>query len=178
MRKTGLWLRRLAVSAMLLAAALLLPFLTGQIPEIGNMLLPMHLPILLCGLLCGAPYGAAVGLVAPLLRYAIFGMPPLVPKGHAMAVELATYGAVSGILARYLPKRIGYLYLSLGSAMLIGRVAWGGAMLIIMGVRGGSFGLTVFMTEAFTNALPGILLQLILIPVIIHALRRARLDLN
>ena len=38
-------IKNLTLTAMFLAVGLLLPFLTGQIPQIGNMLLPMHMAI-------------------------------------------------------------------------------------------------------------------------------------
>ena len=70
---------KLSLSAMLLALGLVLPFLTGQIPEIGSMLLPMHLPALICGFVCGWQWGIAVGFVMPIMRSLIFGMPPMIP---------------------------------------------------------------------------------------------------
>jgi predicted membrane protein len=82
-------IKSLTLSAMFLAMGLLLPFVTGQIPEIGSMLLPMHIPALLSGVFCGPIWGAAVGLIMPLLRSAIFGMPPIFPTATAMAFELA-----------------------------------------------------------------------------------------
>lgn len=85
----------LVLAAMFLAIGIVLPFFTGQIPQIGRMLLPMHLPVLLCGLICGWQYGGAVGFVLPILRYALFGMPPM-PNGLAMAFELAAYGIIVG----------------------------------------------------------------------------------
>ena len=91
--------KQLVLASMFLALALALPFLTGQIPQIGSMLCPMHIPVLLCGFFCGWPWGAAVGAVAPLLRSLIFGMPPMFPTALCMAFELATYGAVSGYLS-------------------------------------------------------------------------------
>ena len=94
---------------IMLALALVLPFLTGQIPEIGSMLCPMHLPALLCGFMCGWPWGLAVGLISPLLRSVIFGMPPMFPTAVSMAFEMAAYGAVSGLLYRLLPKKKGYI---------------------------------------------------------------------
>ena len=60
--------KNLALSAMFIAIGQVLPFFTGQIPQIGNMLLPMHIPVLLCGLICGWKYGALVGFTTPLLR--------------------------------------------------------------------------------------------------------------
>ena len=103
-------LRQLILAAMFLTLALALPFLTGQIPQVGSALCPMHIPVLLCGFFCGPWYALAVGLVAPLLRFALFGMPPLMPTGIAMCFELATYGFVSGLLYKLLPgKKVDHL---------------------------------------------------------------------
>lgn len=92
--KNYIW--NLVLSAMFMAIGLVLPFFTGQIPQIGRMLLPMHLPVLLCGLICGWQYGGVVGFVLPLLRYVMFGMPPIFPTGLAMAFEMAAYGMIAG----------------------------------------------------------------------------------
>ena len=162
--------QRLVLAALFLSLALVLPFLTGQIPDIGSMLCPMHFPILLAGFLCGPIWGCAVGAAAPLLRSLIFGMPPLFPAAVCMAPELAVYGAVSGVLYLLLPKRLPWCYVALLSAMLAGRVVWGIAMLIALGV--GSFGLPAFLAGAFTGALPGIVLQIVLIPPAVLAARR------
>ncbi len=59
----------LTLAAMFMAIGIVLPFFTGQIPQIGKMLLPMHIPVLLCGLICGWQYGLIVGFVMPFLRY-------------------------------------------------------------------------------------------------------------
>ncbi|MBR0138522.1 MAG: ECF transporter S component [Erysipelotrichaceae bacterium] len=91
MSKNRKSLLKLTIAAMMLALAMLLPFITGQIPQIGNALSPMHIPALLCGFFCGPALGALVGFIAPLLRFALFGMPPIMPMGIAMAFELATY---------------------------------------------------------------------------------------
>ncbi len=77
---------------------IVLPFLTGQIPEIGSMLSPMHIPVLICGIICGWKYGILVGAITPILRSVIFHMPPMYPTAISMAFELATYGFVSGLL--------------------------------------------------------------------------------
>ena len=92
----------LTLAALFLALGLVLPFLTGQIPEIGGMLLPMHIPVLICGFVCGWKYGLVVGFITPLLRMMLFGMPPLA-TAVGMAFELATYGAVTGIVYHKLP---------------------------------------------------------------------------
>lgn len=152
---------------MFLALALVLPFLTGQIPQIGNMLCPMHIPVLLCGFFCGPWYAGIVGLVAPLLRFALFGMPPIFPTGVAMCFELAVYGFVSGLLYRHLPKKPVNVYISLGVAMLAGRVMWGAVRVILYGVGKSEFGWAAFISGAFTTAIPGIILQIVVIPVLV-----------
>lgn len=88
----------LTLAAMFLAVGLLLPFLTGQIKQIGNMLLPMHIPVIMCGLICGWKYGFGVGFVMPLMRSMLFGRPIMYPDAIAMAFELATYGLIVGLL--------------------------------------------------------------------------------
>ena len=166
----------LTLSAMFMAIGLVLPFLTGQIPQIGNMLLPMHIPVLLCGLICGWQYGLAVGLVLPPLRYVLFGMPVLFPTGIAMAFELAAYGFVVGWLYSHSRWQcVISLYRCLIAAMLAGRVVWGVVRVLMLGLGGSSFSWQMFMAGAFLNAIPGIVLQLILIPTIMVALNRTGL---
>lgn len=163
---------RLILAAMFLALALLLPFLTGQNRELGNMLCLMHIPVLLCGFFCGPWYGAAVGLIAPLLRFVLFGMPPIMPTGVAMSVELAFYGFSAGLLYKLLPNKKPYIYVALIGAMLIGRIAWGAAQFALMGLGKTEFGLQAFLTGAFAKAIPGIALQIVLIPIIVMALQK------
>lgn len=166
----------LTLSAMFIAIGLILPFFTGQIPQIGNMLLPMHIPVLLCGLICGWQYGLAVGIVLPPLRYVLFGMPVLFPTGIAMAFELATYGTVIGLAySRSRWQCVISLYRCMILAMLAGRVVWGIMQVLLLGLGGSSFTWQMFMAGAFLNAIPGIVLQLIIIPAIMVALNRTGL---
>lgn len=166
---------RLVYAALCLALAFILPFLTGQIPQIGNAISPMHIAVFLCGFLCGWPLGAVVGFAAPLLRSALFGMPPLFPTAVAMALELAAYGVITGVMYQLLPKKIPYIYLSLVSAMVGGRVVWGLAQLTLLGLQGTTFTFAAFMAGAVTNALPGIILHILLVPLIVIALQKAKL---
>lgn len=168
----------LTYAALCLCMALVLPFATGQIPEIGNMLCPMHLPVLLCGFLCGWQWGLTVGAVAPLLRSLLFTRPPLYPTAIAMTFELAVYGLLAGLLYRMFPKRVGYIYVALVGAMIGGRVVGGLAQLILLSLDGKGYTATVFFTEYVLTAWPGILLQLLLIPLTVSALRRSGLIPN
>lgn len=159
----------ITLSAIFLALAYVFPFLTGQIPEIGSMLCPMHIPVLLCGFICGWKYGLVVGLISPLLRSLTLGMPPLFPTALAMSLELAAYGVASGLIYKLLPKKIVSIYVALSLAMLLGRFVWGLAMFCFLGFSYNKFGLSTFWIGGFVNALPGIIVQLVLIPVIIMA---------
>jgi len=170
--------RRLIASAICLALALVLPFLTGQIQQIGNMLCPMHIPVLLCGLICGWPWGVAVGFIAPLLRFVLFGMPPIYPIGLAMAFELATYGFSAGLSYKILPKKAVYVYAALLCGMIDGRIVWGITRYIMAGLDGGTFPFSAFLAGAVTNAIPGIILHIVLIPPIVLALKKAKLFYN
>lgn len=164
---------KMILSALFLALAYVMPFLTGQIPEIGSMLCPMHIPVLLCGFICGWPWGLAVGFTAPILRSLTLGMPPLFPSAVCMAFELAVYGAVSGIMHTLFPRKKQYIYCSLLLSMIAGRIVWGAAMfLCVAKINGGSFGFSAFLAGAVTNALPGILIQLLLIPVIVMVVEK------
>ncbi len=170
--------RKLTFSALYLAIALALPFITGQIPQIGAALAPMHIPVLLCGFVCGWPWGLAVGLIAPILRSVLFGMPPLYPTAIAMTFELAAYGALAGILYRSLPRRPWGVYISLLLAMLGGRLVWGAARYALAGLTGSEFPLSAFLAGAVFDAIPGIILHIVLIPVLVLALEKAKLTLD
>lgn len=164
--------RALVLSAMFLALGLVLPFFTGQIPQVGSMLLPMHLPVFLCGLICGWQYGAAVGFVTPLLRMSLFGMPPLL-TAVAMAFELAAYGGVAGFLySRSRWQCVIALYRSLLIAMVAGRLVWAAVRVVMTGVAGEPFTWQIFLAGALLNAIPGIILQLVFIPAVMVALDR------
>ena len=166
-------IQKLVIAAVCLTLCMVLPFLTGQIPEIGSMLSPMHIPVLLCGFISGPAWAAVVGAIAPLLRFALFGMPLLFPMGVAMCVELATYGAVSGALYHLLPCKPIHVYVSLIIAMLAGRIVWGIVRVVLSGVSGAAFTWAAFMAGAFSQAIPGIILHIVLIPVIVLALQKA-----
>lgn len=167
--------KKLAVTAMLFAVGIVLPFMIGQIPAIGKMLLPMHIPVLLCGFIVGWQYGAIIGFLLPIVRGILFGMPPLYPNAVAMAFEMATYGFVSGFLyshAKWQCTKM--LYVSLIAAMLAGRVVWAFAEVVLLGIGGNMFTWNMFVAGAFLNAIPGIIVQLVLIPLIMVALKRAK----
>lgn len=165
---------KLVLTAFFIALGLVLPFVTMQVPSIGNMLLPMHIPIILCGFLCGGPYGLIAGFIVPLLRSVLFGAPPMMPIAVAMSVELATYGLVTGLLYHKLSDKRWGIYISLIIAMIAGRVVWGITSFGLFSALGNTFTWKIFLVQAFVNAIPGIIIQLIFIPLIVYQLRRVQ----
>lgn len=167
--------KKLTLSALFLALGIVLPFFTGQIPQFGKMMLPMHIPVLLCGFVCGAPYGLVVGFIVPLLRSLLFSMPQMMPTAVGMAVELATYGFITGILYSKLKNKKLGIFITLIAAMMIGRIVWGFASFLLYRMLGTAFTWELFAAGAFINAVPGIIVQLIVIPIIIYTLKRTNL---
>ena len=170
-------IKKLTLAAMFLALGLVLPLLTGQIPQIGKMLCPMHFPVLLCGFFCGWQYGLIVGLICPILRSVIFGMPIMYPTAIGMAFELMTYGFMAGFLSEKIGKNtLPKIFTTLIISMLAGRAVWGLAQIALLGIKGNHFTMNAFVAGAFVNAVPGIILQLILIPIIVRAVSRSKID--
>ncbi len=166
-------LKKLVFAAMFFAIGIVLPMLTGQIKEIGDSLLPMHLVVLLCGFICGTGYGAVVGVALPFVRSLIFSMPPMYPNAVWMAAELLTYGAIAGFLyGLFKKKNLVAIYVSLIVAQIAGRISWAIVKSILLGMAGKAFTLTAFLIGGFVDALLGIVLQLILIPIILSIINR------
>lgn len=164
--------KRMVLAAMFLALGLVLPFVTLQIPAIGQMLCPMHIPVMLCGIFCGWQYGLVVGFITPLLRSVLFGMPAMIPNGVSMAFELATYAVVIAIMYSLLPEKKWSIYPSLLVSMICGRIVWGIVRMTLGGITGSGFAFSAFISGAITTAIPGIILQIVLIPAIVIALKR------
>lgn len=166
-------IKKLVLTAVCSALCVIVPMAFHAIPNAGQVFLPMHIPVLLCGMLCSWPYGLACGLIGPALSSLITGMPlPAVLPG--MLVECAVYGCASGVLLRYVRTGRLYadLYLSLVPAMLLGRVISG----IVKGlILTPGLSLSAWATASFVTALPGIAIQLVLVPALLLGLERAKL---
>ena len=172
MKKT---VKNLTLSAMFLALCMILPFITGGVPRIGNAISPMHIPVLICGFVCGWQYGAAVGFIAPLMRSLLFSMPTMYPIAVSMAFELAAYGLLCGLLYKAFPKKNVYIYPALIISMLGGRAVWGIARFIMAGLGGSEFGMAMFVAGAFTQAVPAIICHILLVPPVVMAFKKTKL---
>lgn len=168
-------IRNIALSGIFLALGLVLPFVTGM--QLGGVLCPMHIPIIICGFVCGYKYGLLIGLLCPLLRSLFFGMPSLYPSAISMSVELGMYGLISGLLYNKLKKtsvnEILVIYISLISSQLLGRLSWGLIRYIIGTIdQTNVFTFEIFISGAFLVAWPGIIIQLVLIPIVVRTLSK------
>lgn len=163
-------IKKITYGSSLLSLGILLPFLTASNPALGGVFLLMHIPALLGGFILGGKYGALIGFIMPLLRSVLVSMPPLYPTALIMAFELSAYGFVSGILFKWLKNvKFGYIIALIG-AMLLGRFVWGTASTIILSLANRPYTFEAFIAGAFVTALPGILIQLILIPLLVRTL--------
>ena len=165
---------KMTYTALFIALGLVLPMVFHMIPHAGNLISPMHIPVLLCGLICGFPYGILCGVVTPLLSSLLTGMPNVVSL-PSMLCELAAYGLVSALLMQFVRTKNIYadIYISLIGAMLAGRLFYGLVNALIF--RVGQYSLGIWATAAFLTAIPGVIAQLILIPLIIITLQTAKL---
>ena len=161
---------KLTATALCIALGLALPQVFHMFGA-GTVFLPMHIPVLLCGFIVGGPYGLLCGLITPLISSILTGMPPLFPVGVGMMAELAAYGFLTG----FLYKKTKNTYLSLIVAMLGGRVVSAIVKVALMGFGGSPFVLNAFLASAFITPWPGIIIQILLIPVLVMALKKANL---
>lgn len=165
--------KRVVYTALCTALCVVLPMAFHAIQNAGTVFLPMHIPVLLCGLMCGWPFGFICGVLGPLLSSLLTGMPPaaMLP---AMMVECAMYGCVTGLGMKYIHtgKSLPDLYISMVTAMVTGRVLSGLAKSLIFSPGTAPF---AWVTTSLVAGLPGIVIQLILIPMVFTALTRAKL---
>ena len=165
--------KRLVLAAACVALCVVLPIAFHFIPNAGQVILPMHIPVLLCGLVCSWPYGLLCGLLGPLLSSLITSMPPaaMLPS---MMIECAVYGGAAGAMLCFVRTKNTYLdlYICQVVAMIAGRVVAGLAKAWILAPGTPAF---AWVTTSLVTGIPGIVIQLALIPTIVYALMRAKL---
>lgn len=174
MYKLSIHLRKSIITAICMALCVVLPLAFHLIPDGGTLFSPMHLPVFLCGLVCGWQYGLLCGLLGPVLSSFITGMPGI---GYlpTMMIELALYGLVCGLMIKlvHTGKKTTDIYISLLTAMVIGRILTGIIRAFVFAP--GSLSIQIWATSYFVSCLPGIIVQLVLLPILYHALERANL---
>ncbi len=174
MKKTSKHIKDIVIASLFIALGIVLPFLTGSNQQLGSVFLLMHIPTLIAGLVLGFKYGFLVGLITPFLRSILVGMPPLFPIAITMMFELASYGLFIGLAYKLLPKRPLFVYVSLSISLILGRVIWGLAAKIFYGLAGMTFTFDKFITAGFVTSLPGITIQIVLVPLLFISLKRTQ----
>ncbi len=165
--------KRMVYTAICAALCVVLPMAFHAVQNAGSIFLPMHIPVLLCGLICSWPYGFVCGLLGPLLSSLLTGMPPaaMLPS---MMIECCCYGCVTGLMMRFVRtgKPLADLYISMVTAMVAGRVLAGIAKSLIFSPGTAPF---AWVTTSLVAGIPGIVIQLVLIPLVVFTLNKARL---
>lgn len=166
--------KKLCITAVCMALCCILPTLFHSV-GLGTALSPLHIPALLCGIVCGGGYGLVCGLVGPIISSMLTGMPGA-PMLATMLPELMAYGLATGLMMRFVRtgKLYADLYISLGAAMILGRVVGGIAKVLFYMGTGEAFTLAVWISSYFVATLPAIVAHLILIPVLVVMLMKAR----
>lgn len=170
--------KKICIGAVCVALCCVLPMAFHAV-GLGTALSPLHIPALLCGIVCGGGYGLLCGLAGPLLSSVVTGMPgpAMLPS---MVPELMAYGLVTGLMMRFVRtgKLYGDMYISLGTAMVLGRVVGGIAKALVYMGSGEAFTLAIWASSYFVATVPGIICHLILIPVLVLTLTKAKLIPN
>jgi Protein of unknown function (DUF1393). len=166
--------KKMVFTGLFIALGVLLPVAFHSIPNAGSIFLPMHIPVLLCGLICGWPFGLACGILSPLLSSIFTGMPPMAYL-PSMLCELAVYGIISGVLLKSVRtgKSMADIYISLIGAMISGRIVYGILNAAIFNV--GQYSISIWLASAFITSIPGIIIQLVIIPILVFSLEKAKL---
>jgi len=167
-------INQIVIGSSMIAMGVILPFLTLNNPSFGQVLLLMHIPVLIAGFVLPPGLALMVGLITPVLRSLLVGMPVLFPVAITMAFELAFYAFFVSILTKKI--RLNHvlmkIYIVLILSMLLGRVVLGLSSYLFYSWAGWLFSIDTFIKTAYVLALPGILLQLILIPTVVLSLNR------
>ena len=162
------------VSFGLIVLAVLLPQLVhltlGQAG--GVRWLPMYLPVLLAGCLLGVRWGIGVGVLSPVVSFALtslWGDPmPSAARLPFMMAELCVFAAVSGIFSKQIAKN-GWMAFP---AVLLGAVA-GRAFFLLLAVLFQSvapFTVEIVLSQIETG-LSGLVLQAAMVPLLVMGLR-------
>mgnify|MGYP001136853265 CR=1 FL=1 len=161
--------RETVLAGFFIALGIVLPIAFHFIGQ-GTAFLPMHIPVILAGFVLNAPFAVVVGIATPILSSIMTGMPPVFPVLPFMVFELATYGLVTSLLYRRLKLNV---YVSLIGAMISGRIV----ATIVVWVLTTMFVVQlpspfVWLTGVVVAGVPGIIIQLLLIPAVVFALDR------
>lgn len=161
--------KALVMSGLFIAIGILMPIVFHS-AGIGNIFLPMHIPVMLAGFFLSIPFALVVGVATPLLSSMITGMPPFFPVMPYMVAELAAYAIICSLMYRKLRLNA---HISLVISMIAGRIAAAGAVWVLMTFFAANLMAPLeFITTAIVAGLPGIVVQLLIIPAVVAAVEK------
>ena len=160
--------RELVLSGMLLASGILLPMAFHVFGMTGPIFLPMHIPVLIGGILLTPNLALILGILTPIISGMLTGMPVMFPMAIIMAIELGVYGLTASLASRKLKlSAIPALILS----MIAGRIAAGLTVAALIQLFGIKMNAVSYVKGAIVTGIPGIIIQIIIIPAIIFAVK-------
>lgn len=163
--------KKTVIAGLLLALGIILPFVSahGWGLPLGKLILPMHIPVLLAGFFLGPVMGAAMGFILPYLNSMVSGMPVLFPNGVVMSFELLGYGMATGLIHKLFKNKTNALslYTTLVLSLISGRCIYALSSYILFHTVPGMKYMSA--VAAAVQGIPGIVLQLVIIPPIVKA---------
>lgn len=160
--------RNLVISGLLLVLGLIIPYIFHSSGIAGNIFLPMHVPVLIGGFLLPPQFALLLGILTPIINSLITGMPGF-PIVLIMIFELGTYGLLASVF--YLKLRLPSVF-ALILSMIGGRIMAGLVVFILAIFFAIPLEPITYVIGAITTGIPGIVIQLILIPILIHGIVR------
>ncbi len=160
--------RDIILGSLFLALAIIMPYIFHATGISGQIFLPMHIPIIIGGFFLSPMTALMVGALSPLINSLVLGMPVFYPIGLIMTFELMVYGLSIALLRKKLDT-----YYSLLISMILGRITAGLVVFALQNLLNLKLNYMVYVKGAVITGLPGILIQLLLIPIIVKALKRS-----
>ncbi|MCD4711656.1 MAG: ECF transporter S component [Clostridiales bacterium] len=163
----------LILSGVFIALGLVLPIAFHMFGGAGPIFLPMHIPVLIGGFFLSPMLALSVGVLTPMLSGIITGMPPIFPMMPIMMLELGIYGLTISVVKNNVTKNP---YIALLASMILGRVAAGFMVFVLSTFFAAKLpSAIIFITTSVTTGIPGIIIQLIIIPIVVIALNKSNL---
>lgn len=160
--------KEIVLSGLLLASGIILPMIFHMFSLTGPIALPMHIPVLIGGFLLSPPLALLLGITTPIISGLLTGMPVMFPMAIIMALELGIYGLTASLAARKFKLSI---FPALIISMIAGRIAAGLTVTLLVQLFGLKMNPLIFIQGAIITGIPGIIIQLIFIPALIHAIK-------
>lgn len=169
--------RHMIIAAVMIALGIVLPMTFHSFPDGGKVFLPMHIPVMVGAFFLPWTWAIAVGALTPILSFLLTGMPPLAPMPMViiMVFELMTYALIISLLRKKVLKQKKWYspIWAMIPAMVAGRIIAGLVLFLLLQIYlPMKINPLIFVSGGITTGLPGIIAQIIIIPIIYQVLIR------